>query len=61
MTQILTAIIEQDADGVFAFCPELKGCHTQGDTVEEAISNLREAVDLYLESFNPRAETVVEP
>ena len=33
MTCKLTAIIEQDKDGAFAYCPELKGCHTQGDTV----------------------------
>lgn len=49
----LTAIIEQDQDGVFAYCPELKGCHTQGDTVEEALSNLREAAELYLETMKP--------
>lgn len=47
----LTAIIEQDEDGVFAYCPELKGCHTQGDSVEEALSNLREAAELYLETL----------
>ena len=49
----LTAIIEQDKDGVFAYCPELKGCHTQGDTVEEALANLREAAELYLETLKP--------
>ena len=53
MTCKLTAIIEQDNDGVFAYCPELKGCHTQGDTVEEALSNLREAAELYLETLKP--------
>jgi predicted RNase H-like HicB family nuclease len=53
MTCKLTAIIEQDSDGVFAYCPELKGCHTQGDTVEEALSNLREAAELYLETLEP--------
>ena len=42
MTCKLTAILEQDKDGVFAYCPELKGCHTQGDTVEEALVHLRE-------------------
>jgi len=47
----LTAIIEQDSDGVFAYCPELKGCQTQGDTVEEALANLREAAALYLETL----------
>jgi predicted RNase H-like HicB family nuclease len=53
MTCKLTAIIEQDKEGVFAYCPELKGCHTQGDTVEEALTNLREAAELYLETLKP--------
>jgi predicted RNase H-like HicB family nuclease len=53
MTCKLTAIIEQDKDGVFAYCPELKGCHTQGDTVEEALANLREAAELFLETLKP--------
>lgn len=39
MTCKLTAVLEQDKEGVSAFCPELKGCHTQGDTVEEALAN----------------------
>jgi len=51
MTCKLMAIIEQDQDGVFAYGPELKGCHTQGDTVEEALANLREAAELYLETL----------
>ena len=53
MTCKLTAIIEQDKNGSFAYCPELKGCHTQGDTVEEALANLREAAELYLETLKP--------
>jgi predicted RNase H-like HicB family nuclease len=53
MTFKLTAILEQDKDGVFAYCPELKGCHTQGETVEEALGNLREAAELYLETLKP--------
>ena len=53
MTCKLTAIIEQDKDGVYAYCPELKGCQTQGDTVEEALTNLREAAELYLETMKP--------
>lgn len=48
-----TAIIEGDADGYYAYCPELKGCQTQGDTVEEALANLREATELYLETLTP--------
>jgi len=45
--------LEQDKDEVFAYCPELKGCHTQGDTVEEALVNIREAAGLYLETMKP--------
>jgi predicted RNase H-like HicB family nuclease len=53
MTCKLTAIIEQDKDGAFAYCPELRGCHTQGATVEEALIHLREAAELYLETLKP--------
>lgn len=43
-------IIEKDEDGYFvADCPDLPGCHTQGKTLEEAITNIREAVELNLE------------
>ena len=31
---------------IYAFCPELEGCHTQGDTLEEVLENIREAVEL---------------
>lgn len=48
-----TAIIEGDKNGYYAYCPELKGCQTQGDTVEDALANLREAADLYLETLSP--------
>jgi len=48
-----TGIIEGDSDGYYAYCPELKGCQTQGETVEEALTNLREAVELYTETLSP--------
>ena len=48
----LSAIIEQDKHGFFAYCPELKGCHTQGDSVEESLANLKEAAELYLETLS---------
>lgn len=42
-------IIEQDTDGFFvADCPDLPGCHTQGRTLEEAITNIRDAIKLHL-------------
>jgi len=46
------AVIEQDTDGFFAYCPDLPGCHSQGDTFEEALANIREAATLYLETLD---------
>ncbi|MDA3048221.1 type II toxin-antitoxin system HicB family antitoxin [Campylobacter sp. JMF_08 NE1] len=48
---ILQAIIEKDEYGYFAYVPQLQGCVSQGDTYEEALSNIREAMELYLESL----------
>jgi len=42
----LTAIIEQEADGYVALCPELD-IASQGDTIEQARDNLREALELF--------------
>lgn len=43
-------IIEQDEDGVFvASVPAIPGCHTQGDSYEEVIRNIKEAIELCLE------------
>ena len=48
MSKELTAIIESEADGFVALCPELDVA-SQGDTVTEARSNLQEALELFLE------------
>lgn len=43
-------VIEQDEDGVFvASVPSIPGCHTQGQTYEEALKNAREAIGVCLE------------
>ncbi len=49
---VLTAIIEREGDGYVALCPELD-IASQGGTVEEARSNLREAVELFFETASP--------
>lgn len=36
--------------GYVAFVPSLPGCHTQGETLEEAEANIKEAIEVYLES-----------
>ena len=49
----VSIIIEKDENGYFAFCPELKGCHTQGGSMEEVLRNIKEAIELYLETLSP--------
>lgn len=45
----LTAIIEREGDGYVSLCPELD-IASQGDTIEQARDNLREALELFFES-----------
>jgi predicted RNase H-like HicB family nuclease len=51
MTRKVSVVIEQDEHGCYAWCPELKGCQSQGKTVEESLANIREAVELFLETL----------
>jgi len=51
-TRQLTAIIEREDDGFVALCPELD-IASQGDTVEDARSNLAEAIELFFEVADP--------
>ena len=46
----IKVIIEKGEDGYFvAHCPSLKSCWSQGKTEEEALKNIQEAIELYLE------------
>jgi predicted RNase H-like HicB family nuclease len=45
----LPIVIESDADGYFVLCPALQGCYSQGDTYEEAIENIKDAIKLHIE------------
>jgi predicted RNase H-like HicB family nuclease len=55
-------LIEQDEDGVFvAEVPSLPGCISQGGTRDEALSNVREAIALYLESLEAHSDPVPPP
>lgn len=51
MTRKASVVIEKDEHGFYAWCPELKGCQSQGDTLEEAVANVKEAIELYLETL----------
>lgn len=52
MTKTLTATIWREGDGYVSLCPELD-IASQGGTVEEAHSNLKEAVELFFEAADP--------
>jgi predicted RNase H-like HicB family nuclease len=41
-----------------AYCPALKGCHTWGHTYSEALANIREAVELYVEDLAEAGEPI---
>lgn len=51
MTRKASVVIEKDEHGFYAWCPELEGCQSQGTTIEEALANIREAIELYLETL----------
>ncbi len=42
-------VVEKDKQGYFAYCPELQGCYTQGETFEEVIENIKDAIRLHVE------------
>ncbi|TAE34299.1 MAG: type II toxin-antitoxin system HicB family antitoxin [Candidatus Kapaibacterium sp.] len=44
-------VIEKDTHGFYAYCPELQGCQSQGDTFLEAFYNIKEAIALYRETL----------
>ena len=50
-------VIEEDPEdgGYVVHCPALKGCWSQGDTIEEASGNIKEAIVGYLKTLNDRA------
>ena len=58
MSYKVSIIIEKDEHGFYAYCPELEGCQSQGDTLEEVMTNIKEAIELYLETLpeNERKE-----
>lgn len=44
----ITYIIEKEANGYYAYCPQLQGCYSQGETYEEALGNIKDAVQLHM-------------
>ncbi len=57
----LPIVIGGDADGCFVSCPALQGCYSQGDTYEEAVGNIKDAIRLHIEDRLADGEEIPEP
>ena len=57
-----TVYIERDSEegGYIVSCPAIKGCHSQGETIGEALANIREAIAGCLKTLNARAKKVAK-
>ena len=52
-------IIEQDEDGVYIVsCPSLQGCYSQGETIDEALENIKDAIRLHIEARKSLGEPI---
>ena len=57
----LPVIVEHDQDGYFVTCPALPGCYSQGETYEEAIENIKDAIRLHAEDRMADGEEILQP
>jgi len=62
-SHVFKVVVEKDAmengeQAFHAFCPALKGCHTWGRTYEEALANIREAVELYVDDLRQSGASI---
>ncbi len=61
MTGSRYVVLHQEEDaGYWVECPSLPGCFSQGDTREEALENIKEAIEAYIESLQKHGEPVPE-
>lgn len=56
----INAVIEKDEFGYFAYVPSLLGCVSQGKTYEEALNNIQEATELYLETLRKEEQNQLQ-
>lgn len=60
MRQVIIHKADPDETGYWAECPSLPGCVSQGETLEETLANIKEAIELYIESLVERGLSVPE-
>jgi predicted RNase H-like HicB family nuclease len=58
MNYQFTVVIEPDEQGYHAYVPALPGCHSFGDTLDEARANITEAIGLHIESMHADGEPI---
>ncbi|MEK7712395.1 MAG: type II toxin-antitoxin system HicB family antitoxin [Nitrospirota bacterium] len=56
-----SVVTEKDIEGYFAFCPELQGCYTHGETYEEVLENIKDAIRLHIEDRIESGEEIPQP
>lgn len=54
----VSIVVEKDKNSYYAYCPELQGCYSQGDTYEEAVANIRDAIKLHIEDRLAEGEEI---
>lgn len=58
-TYQFTVVVERDEDGVYiATCPALPGCYSQGDSYQEALENLKDAMKLHIQARQSLGEPI---
>ncbi len=60
-TYRFSVVIEKDEDGYFGVCPSLQGCYTHGDTYEEVLAHLKDAIRLHIEDRLEAGEEIPQP
>lgn len=60
-TYHLLVATEKDEDGYYGFCPQLQGCYAQGDTYEEVLENIKDAIRLHIEDRIESREDIPQP
>jgi predicted RNase H-like HicB family nuclease len=58
---MLPIIVEKDEDGYFVTCPALQGCYSQGQSYEEAVANIKDAIRLHIEDRVAAGEEIPQP
>lgn len=52
MSHKVSVVIDKDEDGYYAYCAELPGCQTQGNTFEEVMAHMKETAEICLETLH---------